>query len=150
MVQVLMVGNRFRWNLSQNVGPGQPNKIEDVELVRFGYTCAKRNPTSQIAAKMKAELDDLRPFGAFDKDLAKVIVAHQKIVGGTQDGIVSVEKGTAANHESYNGHNRWIMSALNNVMVAEVDNIFPRIDKDLQSGPSISLKVKEILTGSRL
>jgi hypothetical protein len=36
-------GRAFRWNLTANVGPGQPNKLDDVELVRFGYICMRQN-----------------------------------------------------------------------------------------------------------
>ena len=33
----------FRWNLSANVGRGQPNLIADVELVRLGYVAVRDN-----------------------------------------------------------------------------------------------------------
>src|SRR5687768_9985322 len=116
MVQILKLEGFFFWNLSHNVGPRQPNKIDDVELVRFGYTCAKQIPNSNVTARMKEELDNLRPIGDFDKDLAAVIVAHQRIIGGTQDGIVSVDRSTNVTHLTYDGKHRWIMSALNVAM----------------------------------
>jgi hypothetical protein len=46
MVQGLVIphNQRIAWNLSADVGPGQPNKADDVEFVRLGYFLAKDNP----------------------------------------------------------------------------------------------------------
>lgn len=147
MVQVLVVGSLFRWNLSRNVGRTQPNILDDVELVRFGYYCMSLNPKSGIRSKMKAELDAMKPAGAYAADLQKVIDAHQKLRGGTQDGHVSVGRGNITNTEFYDGKHSWIIAGLNNHMVDICRDIYPRIDKHLQSGPEITRKVKEILIG---
>lgn len=146
-------GTLFRWNLSSNVGPRQPNALDDVELVRFGYICLKQNLRFPADPSLRPSLNKLRPFGPFDEDLAEVISAHQKARGGTQDGIVSVARITgvgASKNELYDRRNTWIIISLNNNMLDITDDIYPRIDKHPQSGPTLSLKVKQILTQSQL
>jgi hypothetical protein len=145
MVQVLMTGHQFQWNLSQNVGPRQPNRSDDVEMVRFGYICFKDavGPTWDIPRKMQTELAALRPMGPFDEDLAVVIRAHQRHRGGTQDGVVSVQRSTST--QTYDGQHRWIIAILNQAMLDATDDFYPRIDRHPQSGPVVSAAVKEIL-----
>lgn len=144
-------GNAFRWNLSANVGPGQRNALDDVELVRFGYICLKQNLRFPPNPLLLPSLNKMRPFGPFDQDLAEVISVHQNARGGTQDGIVSVAKiSSTSKSELYDRRNAWIIVSLNNNMLDVADDIYPRIDKHPQSGPTLSLKVKQILTGSQL
>ena len=83
------------WNLSADVGPGQPNLPDDVELVRFRYFLMKDNPkaTGGPFAVLKPVLQQVTPTGAFDNALAAAIRTHQSLRGGTQDGRVSVAKG---------------------------------------------------------
>ena len=94
-------GKFFRWNLSANVGPQQPNKLDDVELVRFGYFCMRENKQFPAKPEVRAALQEMRNSGPFAQDLANVIVAHQRSRGGTQDGRVSVANVsfTSANRE---------------------------------------------------
>jgi hypothetical protein len=143
-------GTLFRWNLSSNVGPGQQNALDDVELVRFGYICMKQNAKFPAPPSLQTALLNMLPFGPFGQDLADVISVHQQLRGGTQDGIVSVAKVSGASKsELYDRRTTWIILALNNNMLDITDDIYPRIDKHLQSGPTVSLKVKQILTRSQ-
>lgn len=144
-------GKYFRWNLSAAVGTGQPNLLDDVELVRFGYICWKQNVKYAADPELQTLLNELRPMGVFDDDLARVIVMHQRIRGGTQDGKVSPANisFTSHNRERYDGTNTWMIIALDNNMRDMTDDYYPRIDKHLQSGPALSLVVKGILTGSK-
>ena len=82
------------WNLSAAVGPGQPNKADDVEFVRLSYFLAKDNPkfTSGDFAVMKPILQKVTTTGAFDSALAEAIRTHERLRGGAQDGKVSVAK----------------------------------------------------------
>jgi hypothetical protein len=150
VVAAVRPDGKFFWNLSAKVGPGQPNKPDDVDLVRFGFICIKLNPKLMVGPRlaMKPLLDRMRPFGPFDTDLAEVIVAEQKIRGGTQDRIISPAHLSAANKGSYDGGGHtWLILPLNNNMSDIANSVYPRIDKHPQSGPSVSVVVEDICVG---
>ena len=139
-------GQAFRWNLSTAVGPGQINKPDDVELVRFGYFCMLQNKKFPPSPGLVPALKATRSFGKFDQDLADMIVAHQQDRGGTQDGIVSVANitFTSTNRELYDRKHSWIVIALNNNMRDVAADIYPRIDNHPDSGPDITSAVRRI------
>ena len=58
----------FRWNLSANVGRGQPNLIADVELVRLGYVAVRDNTKFPAKAELREPLSKLQPFGPYGPD----------------------------------------------------------------------------------
>ena len=134
------------WNLSADVGPGQPNKADDVELVRFGYFMMKDNPKALggTFAALKPILDKVKPTGGFDDTLAEAIRTHQRLRGGTQDGRVSVAKANNFNRGQYDGQHVWMIFPLNNSMIDMAADIYPRIDLHPQSGPSVSAAVRKI------
>jgi hypothetical protein len=139
-------GQAFRWNLSANVGRGQPNKIDDVELIRFGYACMRQNKKFPPDPELLPALRAMQNFGGFGPDLANVIVAHQKNRGGTQDGVVSVARisNTSTNRELYDGAHSWIVISLDNNMRDVAGDIYPRVDRHADSGPDVSNAIKRI------
>jgi len=148
MAQILLINGFFRWNLTTNVGRNQPNALDDVELVRFGYACAARNTLFPSRAEMANEFSKMRTTGGYADDLQVVIDAHQKLRGGTQDGAVSVDRGGTFNpKERYDNVHQWIIAVLNNNMLDIIGDIYPRIDKSDFSGPRISEVAKRFLTG---
>jgi hypothetical protein len=148
MVQAVIVphNQRLFWNLTADVGPGQPNKRDDVEFVRFGYFLMKDNPKaiSGPLATLKPILQKVTPTGDFDDALAEAIRTHQRLRGGTQDGRVSVAKSSNFNRGQYDGQHTWMVFPLNNTMIDMAPNIYPRIDLHLQSGPAVSETVRKI------
>src|SRR5262245_33965212 len=74
MVQAMVVPHNqaLFWNLSSNVGPGQPNKADDVEFVRFAYFLMKDNPKAMTGdfVTLKPILQKVTTTGAFDNNLA--------------------------------------------------------------------------------
>ena len=147
MVKALLAhtGGLF-WNLSSDVGPGQPNLPDDVELVRFGYFLMKDNPkaTNGPFAALKPVLQQVTPTGAFDNALAAAIRTHQSLRGGTQDGKVSVAKDNQFNRGQYDGKHTWMVFPLNNSMIDMAPNFYPRIDLHPQSGPAVTGSVRKI------
>ena len=147
MVQALLAhtGGLF-WNLSANVGPAEPNRPDDVELVRFGYFLLKDNPkaTGGPFTALKPVLQKVTPTGRFDNDLAEAIRTHQRLRGGTQDGKVSVARDNRFNRGQYDGQHTWMVFPLNNSMIDMAPNIYPRIDLHPQSGPAVSAAVRRI------
>jgi hypothetical protein len=143
MVQALLAhtGGLF-WNLSADVGPGQPNMPDDVELVRFGYFLMKDNP--KTTAALKPALQSVTPTGGFDNALAAAIRMHQSLRGGTQDGKVSVARDNKFNRGLYDAKHVWMVFPLNNSMIDMASNIYPRIDLHPQSGPAVSASVRKI------
>lgn len=139
-------GQAFRWNLSADVGSRQPNRLDDVELVRFGYYCMSQDTRFPPDPKLRPVLQAMRSLGPFDQDLANVIVTHQRNRRPTQDGKVSVAKVsfTSTNRERYDGAHSWIIISLNNNMIDIAGDVYPRIDKHPASGPEVSKAVKKI------
>ena len=133
----------FRWNLSANVGRGQPNLIADVELVRLGYVAVRDNTKFPAKAELREPLSKLQPFGPYGPDLQAVIEAHQKVRGGTQDGYVSVAKisATSTNRDFYDGSHAWIIIILDNNLRDLPGDQYPRIDKHPKCGPELKKKV---------
>jgi hypothetical protein len=134
------------WNLSADVGPGQPNMPDDVELVRFGYIMLRDNPkaTSGPFVALKAACQPITPTGAFDDALAAAIRIHQSLRGGTQDGRVSVARDNNFNKGAYDGKHIWMVFPLNNSMIDMAPDIYPRIDLHLRSGPAVTATVRKI------
>jgi len=120
---------RFSFNLEGNVGPNSPNKIDDVQLVQFGYFAKGKAPDTSPALKaLCAKVVLGAPYtGAPNDPLTLAIKAHQAERGGTQDGHVSVmPPGTSL---SYDGkHSYMILALVNNILDITKDD-FPRIDK---------------------
>ena len=149
MVQAVVVPHNqaLFWNLSKDVGQGQPNQADDVEFVRFAYFLMKDNPKAMVgefATQLKPVLQKVTPTGAFDTALADAIRTHQRLRGGTQDGKVSVAKATNFNRGVYDKQHTWMVFPLNNTMIDMAPNIYPRIDLHPQSGPAVTQVVRKI------
>jgi hypothetical protein len=146
-----MIGSGERqsifWNLTTPVGPGKPNKLDDVEFCRFGYFMMKGNPKAMpdLTQRERDALARLNPVGGFGPDLAEVILAHQQSRGGTQDGFISVARDVQTNFGQYDHKHKWIVLVLN-VNMLDTSDVFPRIDLHGMSGPEITKSVFEICT----
>jgi len=136
----------FRFNLDADVGRHCPNKVDDVELVRYGYFCLKnntRNP-SNLTPRISSALQAMKIQGPFGPDLQEVIDAHEETRGGTIDGKVSISKAHLTTKERYDGVHRWIIDVLCNNMIDRNPNQYPRIDLDSVLGPEIKKRVRQI------
>ena len=150
MAKLEIISNTFVFNLDADVGKASPNKLDDVELVRFGYFCKKNNPIAQplISAREKVALQTMQPRGPYRADLQEVIDANQESRGGPQDGKVSVGKAQIIHSGSYDGAHIWIIYVLDKNMRDVLPSIWPRIDLHDQSGLEISKKVLELFNVS--
>ena len=146
MTKLEYLDGQFFFNLDADVGKMSPNRIEDVELVRFGYFCKKSNPRALLlmSAREKVSVLALQPRGPYRSDLQEAIDAHQENRGGTQDGKVSVGKPQLSHGERYDRAHVWIIFTLCYNLAAVLPNIYPRIDLHDQSGPEISKRVREL------
>ena len=144
MAKFEVISNIFVFNLDADVGKASPNKLDDVELVRFGYFCKKNNPIAQplISAREKVALQTMQPRGPYFTDLQEVIDAHQEARGGTQDGKVSVGKPQSTHTVNYDSAHSWIIYTLSKDMSLFLPNMYPRIDLHDQSGIEISKRVR--------
>ena len=80
------------WNLSFNVGPGQPNQADDVEFVRFGYFLMKDNPkalTGQFVT-LKPILQKVTPTGP---RCSRRAIRARKPVAGPDVPVVGASEG---------------------------------------------------------
>ena len=144
MVAIATLAGQFFWNLTQPVGRGQPNSLDDVEFVRFGYVMMRASPAfGGPPPNMVEPLRLMRRSGSFDSDLDTVIRSHQAVKEIPQDGKGSVAHATAANHGRFDGKHRWIVVTLN--VVAREFNFYPRIDLHPESGLEVSRAVRALL-----
>ncbi len=140
MAKVEIIGGVLFFNLDADVGRLSANKIDDVELVRFGYIRKKNSPNvvGRLSPREIAALQALRPRGGSDSDIQEVIDAHQESRGGTQDGKVSVGKSQITHGPRYDNKHAWIIYNLCHNMADAFPYIYPRIDQHELSGPDIS------------
>ncbi len=134
-------GGRVFLNINNHVGFGRPNRLDDVELVRFGYfaTRASSHPSgAEVRQALAGPLAAVSPAGPFGPDLDAMIRAHQKFRGGTQDGCVSPIHGSTADY----GPITFMLVGLNNNMCDLMPGIYPRIDQSPQSGAAVSQAVR--------
>jgi hypothetical protein len=134
--------DRFYFNLSSNVGPASPNRLEDVQLVQFGYFAlsqnrAPDNPPELIAAASNVVVG--APYmGAQNDPLTIAIRAHERARGGPQDGHVSVIRG---DFQYDAAHTFLVIRLVNNIRVL-VGIDFPRIDRHPKCPPQLGASVR--------
>jgi hypothetical protein len=144
MVEVKGNNAFFIWDISANVGSRQPNKLDDVELVRFGYYMISQAPEINTRlAGLKPLLSGLSTSGGFDQNLEVIIRAHESIRGGSQDGYVSKSRVDVLNRGYYDRNHSWIIVSMNNFM-RDFD-YFPRLDLHAKCGPELKRVVKSIM-----
>lgn len=119
----------FFWNVDAHVGPGCPNKPEDVQLVQFGYYCMARNPaannTPQEKAAYKAVVPGAPYSGAANDPLTIAIKTHQAVRGGTQDGRVSPIQNASGSY----GEKSWMIIPLVNSIKDVNRQAWPNIQR---------------------
>ena len=155
MVCPLVVSNSrfasrmFYFNLDAAVGPGCPNKPDDVQLVQMGYVAMLRNPAaaSVMTPDMKEAFGKIVPgapyTGGRDEWLSKAIRAHQARSGGTQDGKVSVATSAAY----YDKTHSFIVVVLDNNIMDYMPQDYPRLDKSPLCAGALRQSVQLMLLG---
>ncbi|MFO1087064.1 MAG: hypothetical protein U1E21_21120 [Reyranellaceae bacterium] len=138
MVQSLIAstqsGNKFFYNIDAKVGAHAPNRVNDVQLVQFGYFAMLRSPknANSLSAAERDAFGKIvlgSPCNGTDADpLVRAIRAHQASRGGTQDGLVSELKPGHIAYTDRTGFHTLILVALNNSMRDVMAGRFPRID----------------------
>jgi hypothetical protein len=121
---------QFGLNLDGNVGKGQSNKLEDVQLVQFGFYCLSKDSGASKTPEQQAIYASVKLGSAFSgtptDPLCIAIATHQRAKGGTQDGVVSVLPNGFTTYGS--GHYRTFAYLLASIYVVTSDT-WPRIDK---------------------
>jgi hypothetical protein len=142
---VLFYNGRFAWNVTSHVGPGCPNKPDDVQLVQLGYYCRARNPKAGTTPEEKATAMAVVPgapyTGAASDPLTIAIKAHQKARGGTQDGKVSPIPG---NQPAYSADMSWMIIPLSNNIYDVLRDVWPAIHKSQQCPPALAATSKAV------
>jgi murein L,D-transpeptidase YcbB/YkuD len=133
----------FYFNLHADVGPGKPNKQDDVELVRLGIKALRSSRKVQAggpdAAAFMAASAQVGPMGPYDPSIGAAVKAFQKLAGLTQDGVVSRIVGSFA--PSGNSYTLQIMLANMRFLYP---NLYPRIDQLAELGPTASTVIKHM------
>jgi hypothetical protein len=141
-----VIGNKLFWNLTAAVGVGQPNLLDDVELVRFGYVMYQAATIEPPTPTLRAAMNKMRRAGSFGNELDAVIRAHQAEKNIPVDGKISVAQANLANQGQYDRHHSWIM--VNLVAYMSDFDLYPRIDLHPESGPAISVVSKKLRRSS--
>ena len=142
-------GPRFLFNLDANVGPGCPNRPDDVAFVQLGYYAVLRDPTNatKMSAADRSAFAKIVPGAAYtgsaEDPLTRAISVHETSRGGTRDGHVSVARGSGF----YDAAHTFIVVALNNALRDTLKGDYPRIDKHPQCPAVLRSTVVKILTG---
>ncbi len=148
MAKGMIIEPRYFWNLDSNVGPGCPNKIEDVQLVQLGYACKAMNPKVPPSPEERATYGKVVPgapyFGSPDDPLSVAIKFHQSRRTGTKDGIVSSMKNSTG---SYGPDMVWIIGALNNNIADVMGADWPRLEKHPQCPSALKAASLRVLGG---
>ena len=122
-------GDKMFFNISANVGPGAPNKAEDVQLVQFGYFAAtfslKLKPELKVV--FSAVVPGANYTGAANDPLTLAIKADQAAGTGTKDGVVSVLHG-GVTYVAGGRHTFLLISLVNDIRKL-MGKDFPRLDK---------------------
>jgi hypothetical protein len=132
---------RFYWTVDLHVGPGCPNKVDDVHLVQFCYSCMAANPNTPITPADRAIFAAVVPgapyTGSAVDPLTVAIRHHQKTRGGMADGRISPAQHTI----TYD----WMILALSNNVSNHLTSIWPRIDRHPKCTPPLAEAVLKCL-----
>lgn len=134
MVAPALAENMFFWNVSYAVGRGKPNRLDDVELVRYGFNCMRNTHGADLGPEGLAYFPRLKIFGPFGDDLHEVIVFYQKMSGHPQDGCV---RPTPQYAPRLAGLVPTIVG-LNMFMRRHEGEIYPRIERSNATGAEVS------------
>lgn len=134
--------DKFFYNIGGNVGPASPNKLEDVQLVQFGYFAIAQNRLPEVPQELITAASAVvlgAPYmGAATDPLSIAIKVDQKVRGGTQDGHVSVIRGQGA----YDSVHFFQLVRLVNHLRLLVASDWPRIDKHPKCPSALAASVK--------
>jgi hypothetical protein len=145
MVEFVQVGENFYFNVTAPVGTGQMNRLDDAELVRFGYKSMVKAAKVPVDPQLKSLIDKMSSSGPFSDDLAAVITQHENVRGGTQDGRIS--RAVTFHGTGYDGQHSWIIEVLSNNIRAATSKIFPRLDFDTTCGPALKTMLSVFIFG---
>lgn len=143
---VASADGRFAFNLDKNVGPGQTNVLEDVQLVQFCFYCLSKDTTATMTPAQRQIYAAVRPGSPFTglatDPLCVAIRALQQAKGGTQDGIVSALPANIGTSYGRGKHYRMLSYLLASAYMVASEN-WPRIDKHPVCPSALRAKVKD-------
>ncbi len=133
----------FYFNLHAEVGPGKPNRIDDVELVRFGIKVLasgeRARAAGAAASAFVAAAAQVSFLGPYDATIGAAVLAFQRWKGLTQDSTISKIMG------AYTPHNRiYVLQYMQGEMRRTYPNLYPRIDRVAEVGPTVSAVIRNM------
>jgi hypothetical protein len=135
----------FLWNLEGNVGAGQPNFMEDVQFVQFGYFFVSKSPATPPSLRAAAAEVALGAAfsGTEDDPVIKTIRAHESLRGGPQDGRISKFPNETGTY-NFGGHEKsYILLSLLNTISDAMPGDYPRIYKHPLCPPILKAAVQK-------
>jgi hypothetical protein len=139
---------KFFLNLSANVGRGQANNPEDVQIVQFGYYCITRDHNALMTPQGRAIFSAVQPGAPFrdvpEDPLSQAIVAHQQYKGGTQDGYISVIPNAQMQYGTGDAKNYRMWAYLLGSIHHVNKDTFPRLDRHPNCPPLVRAAMHRI------
>lgn len=138
------------FNISKNVGIGQPNDPLDVLLVQFGFSCAAKNPANPASPDVKAKFALVipgSPYSGIPNDpLSRAIETLEKSSRSKViDGHISRMRGSTPFYAGARGQEPYALSRLVNNIYDMTKDVWPRIDRDSSCPTLLGQAVKQLL-----
>lgn len=137
----------FYFNLHADVGQGCANRLDDVELVRYGIACLAAAPVNRADPNLRPFLEAaarVKATGPFDSFVSNAVLAFQKTFDTMHaDGKVSVIRGDRSPH----GH-IYVLQTMTAAMRLACTRVYPRLDLVPETGPALSQVVRKMFLGS--
>jgi len=131
----------FIYNVSQHVGPGQPNLADDVELVQFLLAAATQKASAAFHFRIRFPAPPIN--GSFDLVTGFWIYELQYYMGlrglATIDGVVSPAREGSG---SYGGGKLWTIVGLNRSLKVNTPEIF----NTLPDNPNLSARLRKAIS----
>lgn len=136
----------FFWNVDAHVGPGCPNKPDDVNLVQMGFKAAGKRVTDPEAKAICNAVVLGAPYTGSPSDpLSVAIVYLQKRRKGLVDGRVSPCKQVGSIAQAID---LWTLAALIIHIRTELGRDWPHLDRWPGCPPALAGASRKVVVGS--
>ncbi len=134
------------WNVDAHVGPGCPNKPDDVNLVQLGFKAAgKRSPDPEAKTICNAVVLGAPYTGSPTDPLSLAIKYMQKRRGAAIDGRVSPCKQVGSMAQAID---LWMLTALVMHIRDELARNWPHLDRWPGCPPALAAVSRKVMGGS--
>ncbi len=138
----------YFWNVDAHVGPGCPNKMDDVNLVQMGIIVTNKHVTDPTDKAILSAVKLGAPYSGGATDPLTVAIKHiQKKRGGPQDGRVSPAKQVPTLAQA---SDTWMITVMIRWIRDEMKANWPHLDRWPGCPPALVAASKKVFTEKQL